>query len=117
MLDAERTQTTFTQQTLLNTFNRPVLEIKSVRLPAGRGNLWLQCIQEPRTGLPSFRKQGCGLYSIWLATAQTNKAGMGATGKKGVTQKVAFRWVWKDKSNFARHRKKKKKNTKSRDQN
>ena len=108
VLDAERTQPTFTQQTLLNTFNRPVLEIKSVRLPAGRGNLWLQCIQEPRTGLPSFRKQGCGLYSIWLATAQTNKAGMGATGKKGVTQKVAFRWVWKDKSNFARHRKKKK---------
>lgn len=63
-------------------------------------------MQEPRTGLPSFRKQGNRLYSIWLATAQTDKAGMGASGKKGVTQKMAFRWAWKDKSNFARQRKK-----------
>lgn len=82
VLDAKRAQTTFTQQTFLNTFYRPVLEIKSVRLRVGGGNLWLQCIQEPRTGLPSFRKQGYRLYSIWLATAQTDKAGMGQVARK-----------------------------------
>ena len=39
VLDAKRAQTTFTQQTFLNTFYRPVLEIKSVRLRAGGGNM------------------------------------------------------------------------------
>ena len=32
---------------------------------------------------------------------------MGTSGEKGATQKMAFRWAWKDKSNFARQRKKK----------
>lgn len=41
VLDAKRTQTTFTQQTFLNTLYRPVLEIKSVRLRGGEGNLRL----------------------------------------------------------------------------
>lgn len=34
-----------------------------------------------------FRKQGCRLYSIWHATAQVDMAGVGTSGKKGVTQK------------------------------
>ena len=57
-------------------------------------------------GFHPLGSRGNRLYVIWLATEQTDKAGMGASGKEGVTQKMAFCWAWKDKSNFARQRQK-----------